>query len=473
MTSKPICVAATGDWVGEGAVWHNAQAAVFWTDINRFLIHRLTPADQCVKTWIFDEPVTALTLTDRDDVVLAVLASRVILWEPATDMRRDQGFRLEGWPKVRFNDARADSRGSLWLGSMRNNVNPGGSEVVSGGKDGILYRLDPDGTSTVFLRDIGISNTVAWSPDRRHFYFADSLANTIWVFEYDAAAGTISNQRPFLKDHPRGLSDGSTVDAEGFLWNCRYSGGCILRISPGGKVDRVIEMPIEKHHHVYIWGCGPQDTLCNNCRSGSANHPPAGRRTLRDRIVCHWAAGEPLSPCYLNNITRPPTLASAARLRSEQQNKVQCIARSERQTDLKFKEMWRNNARQSAPPYAGYCSSHFPFPSSKSYSNVFQNGRIQGNGSPPRRSSRHYGDLSRGCLRQELVVRAIPIEAPIRRFRRRYATRCIIFTARLPGRKCHLRRSNAFTQIRQHWLTGNDLAINLEGVVRTRTIDFR
>src|SRR3989441_3759635 len=85
-----------------------ACGAVYWTDINRFLIHRFTPADQCVRTWFFDEPVTALTLTDRDEVLTVVLGSRLILWEPATDMRHDHAFHLEGWPKVRLNDARSD-----------------------------------------------------------------------------------------------------------------------------------------------------------------------------------------------------------------------------------------------------------------------------------------------------------------------------------------------------------------------------
>ena len=83
MTSEPVCVAPTGDVCGEGAVWHAPHSAVYWTDINRFLIHRFTLADQYVRTWFFDQPVTALTLTDRDDVLAVVLGSGVILWEPA------------------------------------------------------------------------------------------------------------------------------------------------------------------------------------------------------------------------------------------------------------------------------------------------------------------------------------------------------------------------------------------------------
>jgi sugar lactone lactonase YvrE len=240
-----MCVAPTGDVCGEGAVWHAAHSAVYWTDINRFLIHRYTLADQCVRTWFFDEPVTALALTDRDELLVVVLGSGVILWEPASDIRQKAIYQLEGWPAVRLNDARADPRGSLWVGSMRNNVNPDGSSGEAGGQDGILHRIDPDGRVTIHRRDIGISNTLGWSPDKKRFYSGDSLANVIWGYDYDAASGAITNEIPFFQNFDRGLPDGSTVDAEGYLWNCRYHGGCIVRVAPNGAVDRVVEMPVK------------------------------------------------------------------------------------------------------------------------------------------------------------------------------------------------------------------------------------
>jgi len=182
-------------------------------------------------------------LTDRDDVLVVVLGSHVILWEPVTDVRHDPLFTLEGWPAVRLNDARCDPRGSLWIGSMRNNVNADGSAGQAGGQDGILLRVEPDSQVTVWRKEIGIANTLAWSPDRRHFYFGDTLANVIWVFDYDFSTGAISNERPFLQGFRRGHPDGSTVDSEGFLWNCRFYGNCIVRVAPDGKIDRVVEMP--------------------------------------------------------------------------------------------------------------------------------------------------------------------------------------------------------------------------------------
>jgi sugar lactone lactonase YvrE len=178
-------------------------------------------------------------------VLAVVLGSSVILWEPETDVRHDPIFRLEGWPKVRLNDARVDPRGSLWMGSMRNNVNSDGSGGAAGGQDGALFRLDPDGKVTIWRREIGISNTLAWSPDHRRFYFGDTLANVVRVYDYDEATGAIANERPFLEGFARGLPDGSTVDSQGYLWNCRFFGGCIVRVAPDGTIDRIVEMPVK------------------------------------------------------------------------------------------------------------------------------------------------------------------------------------------------------------------------------------
>ena len=274
MTGEVVCVAPMGDVCGEGAVWHAAENAVYWVDINRFLIHRFQVADAAVRSWIFDVPVTALSLTDRDDVLLVVLGSGVILWEPATDKRHDPLFKYEAWPAVRLNDARSDPRGSLWVGSMRNNIATDGSAIEFGGTDGVLLRLDADGKTSVWRKDIGISNTMAWSPDRRRFYTGDSIANVIWAYDYDQATGAISNERPFLQGFARGLPDGSAMDAEGFLWNCRYYGNCVVRVAPDGKIDRVVEMPV-KNITTCCFGGADLKTLFVTTASA---HAPLGDR---------------------------------------------------------------------------------------------------------------------------------------------------------------------------------------------------
>lgn len=244
MDKEPVCLVPAGDRCGEGAVWSADERALYWTDINRFLVHRFRPADGCVRSWLFDEPVVALALTTRPGQMLVALGSRLIVWRPAGDERTAQGFILPGSPAVRLNDGRPDPDGRFWIGSMRNNVAPNGDDLPAGGTDGVLYRVAAGGEAVACRTGIGISNTLCWSPDRRTFYFADTLANAIRAYDYNGPLGEISGERPFFCDFSRGAPDGSAIDSRGYLWNCRYGGGCIVRISPAGQVDRIVEMPV-------------------------------------------------------------------------------------------------------------------------------------------------------------------------------------------------------------------------------------
>lgn len=235
------CVAPVGDITGEGAVWSAAEGCLYWTDINRFLVHRLAVGDRSVRTWFFDEPAVAVALTDQPGVLLVALASRLLLWTPADDERRPIAA-LPASGAVRFNDARPCPRGTLLIGTMGNNVGPDGEpgEVAPG--LGALYRYAADGFETLET-GIGIANTVAWSPDAATFYFADTLANEIRAYAHHPETGALGTGAPFFAGFERGAPDGSAIDSDGYLWNCRYGGGCVVRIAPDGGIDRVVEVP--------------------------------------------------------------------------------------------------------------------------------------------------------------------------------------------------------------------------------------
>lgn len=242
--SIPRCIAAVGDRCGEGAVWSAAENAIYWVDINRFLIHRLDYPALALKTWTFSEPVTALALTHDDSRMLVSLASRLIWWWPGSDERAEHGFALPESPAARLNDGRADPQGNFWVGSMFNNVDAHGASMPGGGSPGVLYRVDASGCADARLRDIEISNTLCWSPDGSLFYFADTLKNEIRAYDYDAAKGDITGTSTrFFAGFERGLPDGSAIDRDGYLWNCRYGGHGIARIAPNGQLDRFIELP--------------------------------------------------------------------------------------------------------------------------------------------------------------------------------------------------------------------------------------
>jgi sugar lactone lactonase YvrE len=244
MSGRLRCVAPVGDGCGEAATWAPREQALYWCDVNRFLIHRLD-AEERVKSWLFEEPVVALSLTDRPGELLVALGSKLVFWRPGDDSRRDQGFALAEWPGARLNDGRAAPNGDFWVGSMHNNLGPNGEAIDVAFGHGVLYRLGVDGQVSVKKRDLGISNTVCWSPDRRTFYFGDTLQNVVWSYDYDLATGEIANERPFLAGFERGLPDGSAVDTAGRLWNCRFAGGCVVCVAPDGRIEQVLDMPVK------------------------------------------------------------------------------------------------------------------------------------------------------------------------------------------------------------------------------------
>src|ERR1019366_4334437 len=117
-TADPVCIAATGDKCGEGILWEAATQSIFWTDINRFLVHRYSLKSAELKTWFFSEPVTCVLATDKRDALLLVMGSGAAIWEPERDLLHAPLFSLSGWPFVRCNGGAVDPRGDLWLGSM-------------------------------------------------------------------------------------------------------------------------------------------------------------------------------------------------------------------------------------------------------------------------------------------------------------------------------------------------------------------
>ena len=75
-------------------------------------------------------------------------------------------------------------------------------------------------------------------------YFADSRTRTIETSSLDEAHAP-TGFRPFAKAG-KGSPDGSCTDAQGYLWNAEWGGSRIVRYSPDGTVDRVIDMPTSR-----------------------------------------------------------------------------------------------------------------------------------------------------------------------------------------------------------------------------------
>lgn len=280
---KIECVVESRDLVGEGPVWHPEQECLYWTDINGFKINRLTTRTHELKAWRFDHPVSTLSLTTSADWLLVASGPYLILWSPAQDKRIPFAQPERDWPHNRLNDGATDPCGIFWVGSMCNNVGADGRHLDVEGFTGSLYRVTADGAATVADTGFGITNTMVWSPNRSTFYCGCSIRNTIYAYDYNVENQSVGNRRVFVQDLLPGLPDGSAMDEEGCIWNCRFSGSCILRILPSGKVLEEIKMPVSNITNCTFGGCDLQ-TLYITTASLQA---PAGERLAGGLLALH------------------------------------------------------------------------------------------------------------------------------------------------------------------------------------------
>jgi len=242
------CVAETGCLVGECPVWDEETRRLYWTDINGMRVYCIDTPSGAIRHWQFDTTVSALALTTNPGWLLLAAGLRLLLWKVETDERVPFTKVEDGALGNRLNDGAAGPGGEFWIGTMRNNVDSGGSNIevdwgLPENRSGSLYRVEADGSVLRCAAGIAIPNTMVWSPDRLTMYTGDSIDNVLYAYDY--REGSISGRRVFTRDLDRGVPDGSAIDEEGFVWNCRYFGSSVVRFAPSGEVDRVVEMPVE------------------------------------------------------------------------------------------------------------------------------------------------------------------------------------------------------------------------------------
>ena len=101
------------------------------------------------------------------------------------------------------------------------------------------------------------------------FYFADTMANELNAHDYRPGDG--GGRARGGRSWPgsgAGSPDGSAVDSEGYLWNCRYGGGCVVRVAPDGAVERVVEMPCGNVTTCTFGGEGLRTLFITTARAG-------------------------------------------------------------------------------------------------------------------------------------------------------------------------------------------------------------
>jgi sugar lactone lactonase YvrE len=244
--TEVICVLDAQDKLGEGIIWDDDENVLWWVDVPRpSAIHKFSPATGDHQSWTLPEMV--MSLSKRRDGRLVVASHHGLnVFDPKDGSLKRVAAPEADRPQNRSNDGGTDARGRFWFGTMGNNIAEDNAYVAPPGVLGSLYRVGADMVPVRMDGPVGISNSTCWSPDGRTMYFADTLQGAIYAYDFDLDLGAISNRRVFANPEGHGYPDGSCVDAEGFLWNARWEGSCVIRFAPDGSIDRVLELPISR-----------------------------------------------------------------------------------------------------------------------------------------------------------------------------------------------------------------------------------
>lgn len=234
--------------LGEGPLWDVEQQRIYWVDSMEGRVYRATADGRELRAWEFGQKIGSMALRrDGGHALLALQGgvhdldlgsgalSLIVNPEPGQQ------------PRNRLNDGKVDARGRYLFGSM---------DTMEEQASGSLFRLDPDLSLHVVERGIIVSNGPCWSPDDRTFYFADTWTGDIWAYDYDVETGAAGGRRTFVSVDRSGGggADGATVDAEGCLWSALVYDSKLVRYTPEGRIERVIEMPVKKITSVMFGG---------------------------------------------------------------------------------------------------------------------------------------------------------------------------------------------------------------------------
>ncbi|MEO6929591.1 MAG: SMP-30/gluconolactonase/LRE family protein, partial [Casimicrobiaceae bacterium] len=225
------------DLLGESPLWSVSEQALYHVDLRRKLLLRNIPGSDVQSQWQFDEWVGAVVAADNGMLAIA-LASGIVRFDPATGITRAIVAPETAAAGNRLNDSKCDRHGRLWTSSMRD---------YGAVPTGALYRIGADLAPARMLQGISVPNAIAFSPDDRTFYFADSADGRLRAYAFDAERGELGDMRVLVDTSMLpGKPDGATVDADGCVWNARMGGGCVARITPRGDIDRIVALPVSQ-----------------------------------------------------------------------------------------------------------------------------------------------------------------------------------------------------------------------------------
>jgi L-arabinonolactonase len=250
--------------LGEGIVWWQKRAALLWTDIEgrRLWMHD----ERGTRNWTLPDRLGSLAPCESGALLLA-LAKGLFLTDlagaPDQLTLRPVAAIEPDTEWTRANDGRTDRRGNFVFGTMdmRDGHPATGSFYQWSARHG-LRRLE--------LPNVGIANSICFSPDGDSMYLCDSPQRRIMRGRYHASEARLDDVRPFVTVAD-GFPDGSVIDADGYLWNAVWGAGVVRRHAPDGELDREVAIPAKNPTCIVFGGAAMNELYVTTARQEMSN----------------------------------------------------------------------------------------------------------------------------------------------------------------------------------------------------------
>jgi sugar lactone lactonase YvrE len=224
--------------LGEGPVWDARAQSLHWVDIVGGVWWQCLYAQSSERMTRYDDTLGFIVPTQQEGWLLG-LAQGLSLLNREQVLIAQLPHPPEFEASLRYNDAKADPLGGLWVGVM--------DRACASGKGWLAYQRDGRSSWACQRASLSVPNGMAWSLDHQTLYFIDSPTQAVLAFSVDVATATITGCREVISTQRlRGYPDGMTIDNEGMLWIAHWGGACVSRWNPqtGANIGRV-ELPVQ------------------------------------------------------------------------------------------------------------------------------------------------------------------------------------------------------------------------------------
>ncbi|MDD4944996.1 MAG: SMP-30/gluconolactonase/LRE family protein [Rhodoferax sp.] len=247
--------------LGESPFWHPLEQRLYWLDIASCQVLRANLDMDTVEAWPLPCEPGCMAPAASGGLVLAL---------------RDGIYRARSWggaltrlatldynpAHMRANDGKCDALGRFWVGTIDETRQAHNAALYcvdarpsQGAVPQVSCKISPSAGMTT-------ANGLAWSPDQRTLYWADTPSHTVWAWDFDLASASMTQQRVFAHFDPkpagwqpapsdagnggyRGRPDGATVDAQGNYWVAMFEGRRVCQFSPSGALLAELATPLQ------------------------------------------------------------------------------------------------------------------------------------------------------------------------------------------------------------------------------------